>query len=141
MTQSKQCLIYSMDIFKIVGIAFVGGLLSLFLRGYKKEFALVCSIVTALIILIAISDTVIAVLDVLFSITQKSGVDKVYFEIIIKVVGIAYITQYGGELLKDSGENAIAQKVYLAGKLSILYVTIPVVKGFLEVCIETMSFI
>ena len=114
-----------MDIFKIVGIAFVGGLLSLFLRGYKKEFALVCSLVTALIILMQVGEAVTYVVDTLLAITEKSGVDKVYFEIIIKVVGIAYITQYGGELLKDSGENAIAQKVYLAGKLFI----------------ETMSFI
>ena len=67
--------------------------------------------------------------------------DKKYFEIILKVVCIAYITQYGGELLKDCGENAIAAKVYLAGKLFILYVTMPVVQGFLEVCIETMGHI
>ena len=130
-----------MDIFKIVGVALVGGLLSLFLSGYKKEFALVCSLVTALIILMNVSEAVTYVVDTLLEITEKSGVDKVYFEIIIKVVGVAYITQYGGELLKDSGENAIAQKVYLAGKLFILYITMPVVEGFLEVCIETMSFI
>ena len=130
-----------MDIFKVVGIGLVGGLLSLFLGGYKKEFALVCSMVTALMILMYVGEAVTSVVDTLFAITEKSGVDKIYFEIIIKVVGIAYITQYGGELLKDSGENAIAQKVYLAGKLFILYVTMPVVEGFLEVCIETMSFI
>lgn len=130
-----------MDIFKIIAIAFVGGLLSLFLKEYKKEFALVSSLVTAMIILAGVSEAVVSVVDALFQITQKSGVDKTYFEIILKVVGIAYITQYGGELLRDCGENAIASKVYLAGKLFILYVTMPVVEGFLEVCIETMSFI
>ena len=130
-----------MDIFKVVGIAFVGGMLSVFLKGYKKEFAIVCALVTALVILHSVTAVAGSVLDTLFSVTQRSGVDKVYFEIIIKVVGISYITQYGGELLKDSGESAIAQKVYLAGKLTILYVTMPVIEGFLEVCIETMSFV
>ena len=115
--------------------------MSLFLKEYKKEFALVASIVTAMMILLYVSESVVEVVDTVLLITEKSGVDKKYFEIILKVVGIAYITQYGGELLKDCGENAIAAKVYLAGKLFILYVTMPVVQGFLEVCIETMGHI
>lgn len=130
-----------MDIFKVIAIAFTGGLVSLFLKEYKKEFALVASIVTAMMILLYVSESVVEVVDTVLLITEKSGVDKKYFEIILKVVGIAYITQYGGELLKDCGENAIAAKVYLAGKLFILYVTMPVVQGFLEVCIETMGHI
>ena len=130
-----------MDIFKVIAIAFMGGLVSLFLKEYKKEFALVASIVTAMMILLYVSEAVVEVVDTVLLITEKSGVDKKYFEIILKVVGIAYITQYGGELLKDCGENAIAAKVYLAGKLFILYVTMPVVQGFLEVCIETMGHI
>lgn len=130
-----------MDIFKVIAIAFTGGLVSLFLKEYKKEFALVASIVTAMMILLYVSEAVVEVVDTVLLITEKSGVDKKYFEIILKVVGIAYITQYGGELLKDCGENAIAAKVYLAGKLFILYVTMPVVQGFLEVCIETMGHI
>ena len=130
-----------MDIFKVIAIAFTGGLVSLFLKEYKKEFALVASIVTAMMILLYVSEAVVEVVDTVLLITEKSGVDKKYFEIILKVVGIAYITQYGGELLKDCGENALAAKVYLAGKLFILYVTMPVVQGFLEVCIETMGHI
>ena len=130
-----------MDIFQVMAIGFTGGLVSLFLKEYKKEFALVASIVTAMMILLYVSEAVVEVVDTVLLITEKSGVDKKYFEIILKVVGIAYITQYGGELLKDCGENAIAAKVYLAGKLFILYVTMPVVQGFLEVCIETMGHI
>ena len=79
-----------MDIFKVVGVAFVGGVLSVFLKGYKKEFAIVCSLVTALIILHSITSLATSVLDTLFSVTQKSGVDKVYFEIIIKAYCIFY---------------------------------------------------
>ena len=130
-----------MDIFKIIGIALVGGLLSLFLREYRKEFAIGVSLVCALIIMYHTTDAIVYVVDSILYITEKSGVDKKYFEIILKVVGTAYITQYGGELLRDCGENAIAQKVFLAGKIAILFMTMPIIEGFLEVCIETMGFI
>ena len=130
-----------MDIFKITAIGLVGGLVSLFLREYRKEFALGTALVTALIIMTYIADIAFDVINSIFLITEKSGVDKKYFEIILKVVGTAYLTQYAGELLKDSGENAVASKVYLAGKLFILYMTMPIIEGFLEVCIETIGHI
>lgn len=130
-----------MDIFKVIGIALIGGLLSLFLREYKKEFAIGVSLVCAIIIMSYTAEAVISVVNSIFQITQKSGVDKKYFEIIIKVVGTSYITQYGGELLRDCGESAIAQKVFLAGKVFILFMTMPIIEGFLEVCIETIGYI
>ena len=130
-----------MDIFKIAAIGLVGGLVSLFLREYRKEFAIGTALVTALIIMTYIADIAFDVINSIFLITEKSGVDKKYFEIILKVVGTAYLTQYAGELLKDSGENAVASKVYLAGKLFILYMTMPIIEGFLEVCIETIGHI
>lgn len=130
-----------MDIFKIAAIGLVGGLVSLFLREYRKEFAIGTALVTALIIMTYIADIAFDVINSIFLITEKSGVDKKYFEIILKVVGAAYLTQYAGELLKDSGENAVASKVYLAGKLFILYMTMPIIEGFLEVCIETIGHI
>ncbi len=57
------------------------------------------------------------------------------------MVGIAYITQFGAEILRDGGENAIALKVEMAGKVFILGLTIPIVTEFLEVCINALSVV
>ena len=51
---------------------------------------------------------------------------KSYFPIIIKVLSIAYITEFTAQLCKDSGETSIASKVELAGKIVIFCVAIPV---------------
>lgn len=128
-----------MDIFKIVLIGISGGMISLFLREYKREYAVLAALVTAVLVLNYSADCIISVIESIRYITEKSGVDIKYFTLVLKVVGVAYISQFGGELLRDCGENAVASKVELAGKVFILYLTIPIISSFLNVCIEAVE--
>ena len=114
-----------MDIFKIIGVGLIGGILSMTVKQYKKEYALL--------------DTLETAISQISLITEKSGVDTRYFTAVMKVVGVAYITQFGAEILRDGGEGAIALKVELAGKVFILGLTLPIVTEFLEVCVNALS--
>lgn len=128
-----------MDIFKIVLIGMTGGMLSLFLKEYKREYAVVTGLITAAIVMNCSVECLMSVIDSIRYITEKSGVDIKYFTIILKVVGVAYVSQFGGELLRDCGEGAVASKVELAGKIFILYLTTPIITSFLNVCIEAVN--
>ena len=125
-----------MDIFKIVLIGMTGGMLSLFLKEYKREYAVVTGLITAAIVMNCSVECLMSVIDSIRYITEKSGVDIKYFTIILKVV---YVSQFGGELLRDCGEGAVASKVELAGKIFILYLTTPIITSFLNVCIEAVN--
>ena len=128
-----------MDIFKIIGVGLVGGILSITVKQYKKEYAVIVGLATVLVILFFTLDTLETAIRQISLITEKSGVDTHYFAAVIKVVGVAYITQFGAEILRDGGEGAIALKVEMAGKVFILGLTIPIVAEFLEVCINALS--
>ncbi len=128
-----------MDIFKIIGIGLAGGVLSMTVKQYKKEYAILVGLATVTVILFFTLDTLSSVISQISLITEKSGVDTRYFAAVMKVVGVAYVTQFGAEILRDGGENAIALKVELAGKIFILGLTLPIVAEFLEVCINALS--
>ena len=130
-----------MNIYRIAALGLAGGVAALFLKNYRSEYAILVSMATAVIILLSAADMLADIIAQIGAITEKSGVDPKYFKIVVKVVGVAYITQFAGELLRDAGEGAIASKVELAGKIFILYLTMPVLSGFLEVCIEAVSYI
>lgn len=130
-----------MDIFKLIGIGLTGGFLSLALREYRREFSVLIGAATAVAMLFGITDILRNVLEAFWSLAEKSGVETKYFAAIIKVVGVAYITQFAAEILRDSGENAVALKVELAGKVFILGLTLPILTGFLEVCIDAVNCI
>ncbi len=128
-----------MDIFKVIGIGLTGGILAVILKQYKNEYALLLGLATAALILFMTLDTVESAIGQIRLITERSGVDMRYFTAVMKVVGVAYITQFGAQLLRDGGENAIAMKVELAGKVFILGLTMPIITDFLEVCINALS--
>lgn len=130
-----------MDIFKIIGIGLIGGFLSLTVKEYRKEYAVLIGVATSIAILMGIADMLKEVIDAFWQLTEKSGVDMKYFVIVIKVVGVAYITQFASEVLRDGGENATALKVELAGKVFILGLTLPILTSFLEVCINALNSI
>ena len=129
------------DIFKIIGIALVGGLLSLTVNQYRKDFAVFVGIAAAVIILMYTAQMLGGVLSAFSVLTERSGVDARYFTAVIKIIGVAYITQFAAEVLRDSGENAVALKVELAGKVFILGLTLPIITSFLEVCISAIESI
>lgn len=121
-----------MDVFKITAVGVVGALLSVILKSYKKELSMAVAVVTGLTItammLVYMSD----VFDAFSSLIEKTGINQEYFSIILKVTGIAYISQFAAELCRDVGENAIALKIETAAKISVVLLTIPVIKKFLE---------
>lgn len=128
-----------MDIFKIIGVGLAGGILSVTIKQYKKEYAVLVGLVTVTAILFLTADTLLDVVGQISLLTEKSGVDARYFTAVIKVTGVAYITQFGAEILRDGGEGAVALKVELAGKIFILGLTMPIITEFLEVCVNALS--
>ena len=47
-------------------------------------------------------------------------------ETLLKIIGIAYIAEFGAQITKDAGQGAIASKIELAGKILILVMAIPI---------------
>lgn len=130
-----------MDIFKVIGIGLIGGFLSIAVKQYRREFSVLIGAATSIAVLWGIADMLREVIDAFWSLTEQSGIEAKYFVIVIKVVGVAYITQFAAEILRDGGENASALKVELAGKIFILGLTLPILTSFLEVCINALDCI
>lgn len=130
-----------MDIFKIIGIGLIGGFLSISVKEYRREFSVLIGVATSIAVFMGIADMLSEVVSSFWRLAEKSGVDVKYFIVVIKVIGIAYITQFASEILRDGGENAAALKVELAGKVFILGLTLPILTSFLEVCVNALNSI
>ncbi len=127
------------ELVKIIGTGFIGGMLALTVRKQRPEFAVMIALITSALILGSVAESVGGIIEELRRVTEECGVDIKYFEIIIKVVGVAYLAQFAAEILRDSGENAVASKVEAAGKICILTLVLPVMTSFLELCIKVVN--
>lgn len=129
-----------MDIFKIIGVGLIGGILSMTVKQYKKEYALLVALATVTVILFFTLDTLETAISQISLITEKSGVDTRYFTAVMKVVGVAYITQFGAEILRDGGEGADCFKGRACRKgVYIGTDSARIVTEFLEVCVNALS--
>ena len=77
-------------------------------------------------------------MDLLNSYAQKVNIDLVYFSTLLKIIGIAYIAEFGAEVCRDAGEGAIASKVELAGKVIIIILAVPIITSLLDLIISVM---
>ena len=130
-----------MDITVIIGIGIVGALLSVMVKSYRPELSLCISLATGILIFLYSLEGLSTVISEIQNMCENSGVNTDFFEVAIKVIAIAYVTEFASETAKDSGENAIAKKLEFAGKTVVLVIMMPIVRNLIDVIINTlMSF-
>ena len=58
-----------------------------------------------------ISGTLSGIIDMIENIANKTNVNSTFIKILIKITGIAILTEFAVCICKDAGESAIASKV------------------------------
>jgi len=127
-----------MDIVKIIGIAFVALIIVIILKQYKPEYAVYVTLLAGAIILIFSMDKLAGIMDLLNNLASNSTVNSQFLSILIKITGIAFLTEYAVSVCKDSGETAIASKVDLGGKVIIIAISVPIISALLETVIKIL---
>ncbi|MBQ2845512.1 MAG: stage III sporulation protein AD [Firmicutes bacterium] len=122
-----------MEIIKIAGIALTGVISAALLKSINKDISLYVILATAVIILIAVLGEISEIFSFIENIYDDITYGREFFPVIIKVLIIAYITDFTAQLCKDAGEGSIGSKVELAGKVIIFYVAMPILTAILEV--------
>lgn len=125
-----------MDIMKIVMTGIIAALLAVVLREEKPETAFAVSLVTGLVIFVFVITRLNSVMTVLKHFAAKADIDVLYFSTILKVIAIAYITEFGAQICRDAGEGAIAAKVEFAGKVLIMVIAIPILAALMDIMVK-----
>ncbi|MTH52361.1 stage III sporulation protein AD [Bacillus mangrovi] len=123
-----------MQIIQIVGLGLVATFLALVVKEQKPTFAFLLVVFTGCVIFLYLVDQVYEIIRMIEKIALNAQVNLIYVETIMKIIGIAYIAEFGAQLTKDAGQGAIASKIELGGKILILTMAIPI----LTVIIETV---
>lgn len=128
-----------MEILQIVSIGIIATLLAMILKQQKPELGIFISIAAGLLIFFLILGKLSGVVDILYKMVQKSQIDTIYISTLLKIIGIAYITEFGANICRDAGEGAIASKIELGGKVIIMVMALPILVGLMEVILKIIS--
>lgn len=125
-----------MEIIKVIGIGIVSLIIIVIIKQYKPEFALYVSLGAGIIIIFLVLDKLLGIIQLLTTLSKKAGINATYLSILLKITGIAILTEFGVSICKDAGETAIANKIEFGGKIVIISISIPIISALLEVIMQ-----
>ena len=126
------------DIIKIIGIGLISLVIIVIVKQYKPEFAIYISIMAGVLILGLAFNKLSEIIKLLNNLANKTSVNGKFITLLIKITGIAILTEFAVSLCKDSGESAIATKIDIGGKIMIVAVSIPIISSLLETVTQVL---
>lgn len=121
-----------MEIVKIIGIGLLTLIITLILKEYKKEYAIYSVLIGGAIILFYSMGTIKTIVDFTKNISANSKYNNVFITLLLKITGIAILTEYAVSICKDSGESSIANKIDFGGKIIVISLSIPIISSTLD---------
>ena len=129
------------DVIRIIGIGLLALIIIVILKQYKPEFAIYVSLIAGVLILVLSIQKLTGIINLLQSLANKTYINKSFLSILLKITGIAFITEFAVSICSDAGEKAIASKIEIGSKVIIIAMSIPIITSLLELVIEILPWI
>ena len=127
-----------MDIIKIIGVGLIALIIIIIVKQYRPEFTMYVSVAAGIIILLLVMDKLSSIIDLLTNLANKTSINNEFIFLLIKITGIAILTEFASSVCKDSGETAIASKVDMGGKIIRIAMSIPIISSLLETILKVL---
>lgn len=128
-----------MEIWQVVGLALVVTVIGIVLKQIRPEIALQLTILTGATIFLLVMGKVKVIVELLQNLADQSNISSYYLLIVLKIVGIAYLAEFGAQICRDAGEGTLANKVELAARISVLILGIPIITAILESLVRLVA--
>lgn len=127
-----------MEIIKIIGVGLIALILIIILKQYKPEFVIYVSLIAGAIILTMTFSKVSGIIELINSLSSKVSIHQEFITLLIKITGIAILTEFAVSICKDTGETAIASKIDMGGKVMMVSMSVPIIAGLLETILKIL---
>lgn len=122
-----------MGIIKVIAAAITGVMLAAILKNAKSEMTIMVTCGVSILILFYITAGLSGIIRELQILQTYVTISGKYIGILIKVIGISYITQLAADICRDNGYSAIAGQLEIFCKITIAALSMPVVIALFEV--------
>ncbi len=120
-------------IFICIGIALAAAFTAVFLKECRlPALSLLAAVAGGAVIFLRLLPSLSALMDSYSALSELGGVNQHYFGLIMKIIGVAYVCEFAGQICRDAGQGAIALKLELVGKVAILLLSLPVLTSVVQ---------
>lgn len=127
-----------MEVIKIIGIALIALIIIVLLKQYKPEYTIYISLLAGALIILLVMDKLTGIINLLQSLANKTSINSTFLSLLIKITGIAFLSEFAVSICKDSGEASIANKIEIGTKIIIISMSIPIITSLLEIILKLL---
>lgn len=112
----------------VAAVVIAASVICLLIKRNASEFAIITEICAVVLVVLYVYPQICDLIDF----CKMSGADNGYIELLLRITGVALITQFAADICNDSGLSALSSKVEFAGKTVILVMSLPVIEALLK---------
>jgi len=127
-----------LEIIQVVGLGLIATFLILVIKEQNPVFAFLLATFAGIVIFISLAGKLADVIRTLEQLAAQAGVKAAFLETVLKIIGIAYIAEFGAQVTRDAGQESIASKIEMAGKVLIMVMAIPIVTMIIEMIVKIL---
>mgnify|MGYP003289635158 CR=1 FL=1 len=127
-----------MDFFKIIAIGILTCIVAIVVKQIKPEFYIVIVISGGIIMFLMLVEQLKTVIDYFLTIFTKVNLDYSLFVLIIKILGVGYLTEFAQGICIDTGNASIGEKILIGGKIIILCLALPIITSLLDMILALL---
>lgn len=128
-----------MSIVTVVGITVVAAFLAVIIRRYNPEYSMAIGLITGALVLLVLITQLTPVLNRMRTMLNSASLPVEYGLVLFKALGISLLAQLSADACRDAGENAMAEKAELAGKVYLMLLALPLFEKVAELAVQLIN--
>ena len=121
-----------MEMVRVLGVAVAGTLLAVTLARHNGGYGLLTGIATGVLLLVMLLGETEELEISLREMAGRGKLSSEYLSRVVRILGLACLTEAGSRICRDGGQGNIALKVELCGRVMILCAMLPAVREVLR---------
>lgn len=121
-----------MDILRMAGFSMASAVTVLLLRRMRPEMGLAAAITAGLMLLLMVLPLLSQIVEGISGIARAGGVKGGYLTQLLKVAGISLLMDFAAQTCRDAGEDGLAMKTELAGRIMLLTLALSPMQTLLQ---------
>ena len=123
-----------MDIFlKSTGSVLIAVLLCIVLAKHGKDYTVLLSIAICAVVFVAAGTLLRPILAFFSRLVQMGQLDSEVLNLLLKITGIAMITQIACVICADAGNKAMEKTLQILSAITILWIALPLLDEMLQI--------
>lgn len=122
-----------MNIIALVAVAIVASIISVMIKKYNPEYSMLISIVAGVFILYMVISELNPAINKINNLISSSGISFEHAKVLFKALGVCFLVQFASDSCNDAGENALASKIDLAGKVIVIGLSLPLFEEVIKI--------